>query len=207
MSLKKDQTHGLEAGCFTKTSKTEIDNGRIMIFDITNYYILRMTIFMWIILFCLFLLLQCCKSSYVSKSETISFPLLDVSGPWRGCHTWGFQSRNPSSSFSLFTRRFFGWTSNQYGCHRAVFFMKRAWMWTHHRSQMLCIYIYIKMLYLVLVVPFCQVTTPWRWCPASNASQDSWLYVYGASLFRQLLPPFTGQMHHVTFYSPTCRMS
>lgn len=142
MSLKKDQTHGLEAGCFTKTSKTEIDNGRIMIFDITNYYILRMTIFMWIILFCLFLLLQCCKSSYVSKSETISFPLLDVSGPWRGCHTWGFQSRNPSSSFSLFTRRFFGWTSNQYGCHRAVFFMKRAWMWTHHRSQMLCIYIY-----------------------------------------------------------------
>ena len=112
---------------------------------ILRYYILRMTIIMWIIWFWLLLLLLCCKSSSdssVSKSETISFPTLDVSGPWRGRHTWGFQSRNPSSSFSLFTHRFFGWTSHQYGCHRAVFFMKRAWMWTHHRSQMLCIYIY-----------------------------------------------------------------
>ena len=93
------------------------------------------------------LLLLCCKSSSVSKSETISFPTLDVSGPWRGRHTLGFQSRNPSSSFSLFTRRCFGWTSHQYGCHRAVFFMKRARMWTHHRSQMLCIYIYINVVF------------------------------------------------------------
>ena len=92
------------------------------------------------------LLLLCCKSSSVSKSETISFPTLDVSGPWRGRHTLGFQSRNPSSSFSLFTRRCFGWTSHQYGCHRAVFFMKRARC--EHTTDLKCfVYIYINVVF------------------------------------------------------------
>ena len=164
-----------------------------MIFDITllhtdnDYY-------MWIILFWLLLLL-CCKSSYVSKSETISFPTLDVSGPWRGRHIWGFQSGNPSSSFSSFTRRFFGWTSHQYGCHQAVFFHEESFYVNTPQISNACIYIYK-----------CCIWYWWFLSARSLRHEDDAQHRMHRKIRGRGLPS-TGQMYHITFYNPTCMMS